>query len=187
MGGYDKGESSRLVYLFTRELGLVLAHVQGVREMKSKLRHSLTDFSHTSVDLVLGKGGWRVTNAHGKKNFFLSLDGNDVEYKRGVMVRTTNLLRRLIKGEEKNEKLFDEIINSYNLFDGISYTQEEIFALEIIFVMRILNILGYWGNEPNLINFLEGDISDKKNLESIYVYKGLALREINKALKETQL
>lgn len=186
MGGYDIGESNRLMYVFTRELGLVMARVQGIRELKSKLRHSLQDFSYASVDLVLGKGGWRVVNAQSKKNFFF-ISGKDVQSKREMMIRTTKLLKRLVKGEEKNKKLFDEIVATYNLFENTPYTKKEIFALEVILVMRILNILGYWGNEPSLIKFLEGDVGGKKNLESIYVHKGLALREINKALKETQL
>ena len=63
LGSSPKGEDSKLLRLYTRELGLVYAHAQAVRKLSSKLRFTLQDFSRASVDLVRGKEIWRVTTA----------------------------------------------------------------------------------------------------------------------------
>ena len=63
LGSSPKGEDSKLLRLYTRELGLVYAHAQGVRKLSSKLRFTLQDFSLATVDLVRGREIWRVTTA----------------------------------------------------------------------------------------------------------------------------
>ena len=55
LGSRNVGEANKMLSLYTRELGLVYAHAQGIRLGKSKLRFGLQDFSHATVDLVQGK------------------------------------------------------------------------------------------------------------------------------------
>jgi len=187
LGGADSGEANRYLYIFTKDLGLVGATAQGLRELKSKLRYSLQDFSYSKIDLVRGKSGWRVVSAQSIINYSYMLRDEDKKVSFETIARLCRLLRRLLKGEEKNEKLFNEVIEILELFNERSFNGEQVFSLEIIVVMRILNNLGYWGTHKTLSPFLEGNISEPNLLVQITKTKPLAIREINKALHETQL
>src|SRR3989344_9060093 len=68
LGSSASGEASKIFPLSTKELGLIHALAQGVRETRSKLRYSLQDYMLSSFDLVRGKNGWRVTSAIGEEN-----------------------------------------------------------------------------------------------------------------------
>jgi len=62
LGSRDAGEANKYYFLLTRELGLIHAFAQGVRELKSKLRYSLAELSYVKVSLVRGKEKWRLTS-----------------------------------------------------------------------------------------------------------------------------
>jgi hypothetical protein len=49
--------------LFTRDLGLLYVHAQGVREVRNRNRFALRTHAHTQVTLVRGRGTWRLTGA----------------------------------------------------------------------------------------------------------------------------
>jgi len=102
LGGAPVGEASKILYIFTRDFGLVSAHTRSLRELKSKLRYGLQDFSYTHIDLIRGKGGWRVTSAIPIDN--LSLAPIRIDYFE-LISRVFSLVRRLVKGEECNERL----------------------------------------------------------------------------------
>ena len=57
------GEAGKLLSIFTRDFGLVLANAQGIRLEKSKLRPFIQDYSFGIFSLVKGKELWRLTSA----------------------------------------------------------------------------------------------------------------------------
>ncbi|MBI4118085.1 MAG: recombination protein O N-terminal domain-containing protein [Parcubacteria group bacterium] len=184
LGGQDRGEASRTLALFTREHGLIHAHTQGLRELKSKLRYALQDFSCAHVNLVHGKNGWKVTSAIHKRSF---LPGGEEKARLGAIVRVSKLLRRLLPGEEKNETLYDEILETFSVIKNTPLSAEYVFNIEVILVMRILALLGYWGDDARFAPFLEKGTTREELLQQMMNIKPFAIREINKALKETQL
>ncbi|MBI1999270.1 MAG: recombination protein O N-terminal domain-containing protein [Parcubacteria group bacterium] len=185
LGGYDRGEASRGLALFTRAFGLVHAHAQGLRELRSKLRYALQDFSRAETHLVRGKQGWRITSAE-HLTAFVPQDENAALRLR-VATRVAKLLRRLLSGEEKNEKLYDEIAQAFSFLKTAPLGREYIFNIEVILVMRILAHLGYWGDDERFTPFLGSNITEGGLLQQINKVKPFAIREINKALTETQL
>ena len=144
LGGADSGEANRYLYIFTKDLGLVGATAQGLRELKSKLRYSLQDFSYSKVDLVRGKSGWRVVSAQSIVNYSHIFRDGDKKECFETTVRLCRLLGRLLKGEEQNEKLFSEVMEILSALKEQTLSREDVFNLEIIAVMRILKNLGYW-------------------------------------------
>ncbi|MBI4121096.1 MAG: DNA repair protein RecO [Parcubacteria group bacterium] len=184
LGGNDRGDASRALSLFTREHGLLYAHAQGLRELKSKLRYALQDFSYAHVNLVHGKSGWKVTSALHKSSF---LPHGEMRARLGAIVRVSKLLRRLLPEEEKNEALYDEILQTFSMIKSTPFSPQYIFNVEVILVMRILALLGYWGDDVRFAPFLEEDIAKEELLQQMMSIKPFAIREINKALKETQL
>lgn len=63
IGSEPRGEAGKLLSIFTRELGLVLAIAQGIRLEKSKLRYSTREYSFGQFSFVKGREFWRLTDA----------------------------------------------------------------------------------------------------------------------------
>ena len=94
----DVGEASRRISLLTRDLGLIHAHAQGIRLLKSKLRFHLQLYRSVSVSLLMGREMWRIIGA---------MDSKPVACP--FFPRIARMLLRLITGEEAAPKLFDII------------------------------------------------------------------------------
>ncbi|MBI2109083.1 MAG: recombination protein O N-terminal domain-containing protein [Parcubacteria group bacterium] len=186
LGGAISDEASRTLYLLTKEFGFITGYVRGVREVSSKLRYSLQDFSYAYIDLVRGSGGWRVVSAVHIKNIFNASYILEQE-SFFVVGRIVNLIRRLINGEEKNEMLFNDTLKGFLALTSGELTNEDVRAMEVVLVMRILNHLGYWGDDATLSPFLVGDVTSPEHIERIKKEKPRAIGAINKALQETQL
>lgn len=156
------GEAGKFLLLFTKDFGMIGAVAQGIRLSQSKLRYHVQDFSFCIVSIVKGKEVWRLTGAH-------EIEGNakpDI-----LQIKILKLLKRLLQGEEKNEKLFGIIENLYK--DEIKSGESEI--VECVTVLKILNSLGYVSdNDLALID------NAKEN-------KSKMIKVINLALNESQL
>ncbi|MBA3550762.1 hypothetical protein H0W32_00965, partial [Patescibacteria group bacterium] len=165
-------------------LGMVRATAQGVRLLKSKLRFSLQEFSYARISLVRGKEVWRITNAKIEWNLhILFREKKEIIF---MLAQIFLLLRRLIPGEEKNEKLFLLIHHAFVFLQSAIFSKEEISSFEKIAVINILNNLGYIGNNPELSKFINVPWS-KELLAHMEIKKRSALQEINRAIKATQL
>jgi DNA repair protein RecO len=184
LGGFNVGESNRFLYIFTKDLGVVGASVQGVRELKSKLRYSLQDFSYSKVDLVHGRQVWRVTNAQQVRDMGMLVKN---EYKRKVFVNIVSLLKRLCVGEGVHDGMFEEVLSGLLFLVEKNITKEELRFFEVILVLKILNYLGYWGENEKFAFFVSSKEWNKKILHEMSPFFAEALHEVNNALKESHL
>lgn len=167
LGGYDSGEASRYISLFTKEMGLVRAVAKSVREERSKLRYSLQNFSVSSTTLVRGREVWRITGAEAKYN--LHYDLKDSQDKLFTITLILNLLQRLVHGEERNDYLFNTLSNCFVFIKENKINKKTLKNFEYLTVLRILYSLGY--------------IAKKKEFDEMFY-----LTEINEdLLKKTQL
>lgn len=179
----NTGEANRVLSIYTRQMGLIRATVQGIRLHKSKLRFSLQDFYYAKIDLVRGKDIWRVTSATSINSF---------PYARGekesllLIARISKLLERLCGGEESNEKIFDDFIQALYLLDDENLRGEQREAIELHLVLRILNSLGYIGDSKILTNYLTTEFNDGL-IEDLLKERQSIIAHINKALNESQL
>ncbi|MFA5933804.1 MAG: DNA repair protein RecO [Candidatus Paceibacterota bacterium] len=183
LGNTNTGEANKFLTLFTRELGVVSAHVQGVRHLRSRLRFSLQDFSYAKVDLVRGKEIWRVTSA-GKINEHEAILHN--HEKRMFVANIFNLLRRLCPGEEVHEALYDDVQGMFTFLENESIPNEALDQAEIILVLRILYHLGYIAHGERTKDFILSPYS-LELITSASTEKQSIVREINTALRESQL
>src|SRR3989344_8971745 len=92
------GESCKFLLLFTKDFGMIGAVAQGIRLIKSKLRYHIQDYSFSNISIVRGKEVWRLTGAHGLE---------EKVQPQIIHIKILKLLKRLLHGEEKNEKLFE--------------------------------------------------------------------------------
>jgi DNA repair protein RecO (recombination protein O) len=95
------GEADKLLSIFTRDFGLVMATAQGIRLEKSKLRYYCQDYSFGTFSLVRGKEFWRLTSAQG------SDAPQPAAPAEPLFARIAQLLRRLIHGEEPVPGLYE--------------------------------------------------------------------------------
>lgn len=133
-------EANKSFWILSKDLGLLIASAQGVRLSKSKLRFSLTDFSHISLSVVYGRGGWRIVSARPLDNFYALSRENIVKLR--VLVSISKLILRLIQGQEQDKALYGYILET---FQGIEVLEieEEVRDWEILRVHGILAHLGY--------------------------------------------
>lgn len=142
------GEASVFVAVLTAELGLVRALAQSVRKPSAKLASSLATFAESSVVLVRGKDGWRLSGAVLEMNWFSQLRSADARKRAG---RVTGLLLRLVAGETPEPALFPVIIGFFKALAELPHELHE--AAEILAALRILSVLGFdAGNLPGEIS-----------------------------------
>jgi DNA repair protein RecO len=176
------GEANKMVYLFTRDIGMISAAAQGVRLLKSKLRYSLQDFSLSKVSLVRGKEVWRITSAGLKEKLLSKMSPDSFAFARALV-----LVKRLTPGEEKNEPLFEALQKASDFLQTKEIDEIDPLHFECILVLRILNHLGYLAPQPVIKQFVESNEWNKSLIGQLDFFKKEALGEINRALKESQL
>ncbi len=171
------GEAGKFFLLFTRDLGMIGATAQGVRLSQSKLRYYTQDFSRSLFSVVRGKEVWRVVGAKEMEEGKRAEIGNKKLY-----ARILSLLKRLLPGEEKNEKLFEIMDNFYIYLVENNLEKEKMELVEYATVVRILTCLGYVSHDH-----IPGSHIDEEILEKVTNSKGIIIKEINNGLKESQL
>jgi len=166
------GEDSKYFYIFTRELGMVIASASGVRKPSSKLRFILQDFSYLNFDLVRGRDFWRLTSA-GKTGELENLTKSFEVYRR--ISNIGRLLGRLLPGEEANPALFDNLVAGFKTLE-IAERDHDVKNTEIVIVLKILSGLGYLA-APEVEDLVEKIKTDERQVLTL----------INQVLKETHL
>ena len=183
LGSNNYREADKYYAIFTRDLGMIYASAQGVRKMSSKLRYVLQDFSYVKLDLVRGKDFWRLTSAS-KTNLLGRISNNNSTL--SVFVNISNLLKRLLAGEESNPELFSDLVRGFSVLEK-AQNEIEVRNIEIIMVLRILNNLGYVGDNNKEIEKLVKSPFEEDVIFEAGRQRSKILNEINKALSETHL
>lgn len=164
-----QGEDSKIITLYTRELGLIYAHAQGIRKLSSKLRFVIQEHRFISVDLVRGKEIWRITTAQSSSEYFPS---EDIRY---VFSRMGSLIARLCHGEEESTEAFDALVRAREL---LSIKGSDRKVIELLSAARILIALGY----------LSRDILEEgEDVFSRTSYQHSLAKRINEALSLSHL
>lgn len=146
LGSRASGEGDRLLFCLTRDHGLVIAHARSIREQRSRLRYALQLFSHAYIDIIRGRHGWKLISATPISSF---RDLWKEEEKRRIVAGHMQLTRRLVQGEEPHESLFDELLRGYRFVHTLR-DKEQLRDTELLLAVRLLSLLGYWGNSPEL-------------------------------------
>lgn len=179
----QSGEDSKIITLYTNELGLVRAKAQGVRKISSKLRFTLQNFAYAKVDLVRGKEIWRITTAS-------PIDSNtDIlcfSERETVVAHITSLVSRLVAGEERNDEIFAILKNVFEILRStISLDEMYCQKIELFYVAKILMSLGYLSRSAHAHISNEHENIPEHFDDSVYRRK--LITEINEALSLSQL
>jgi DNA repair protein RecO len=131
------GEANVRVWLFTREFGLVMAMVQGVRKPGAKLQSHIIDYALISSDLVKGKDVWRLISANVINN---PSQGKMRDPLLRAYVRTLAMLVRFLAGEGAHEDIFMHIKECMQTVKKGGYDAKVFDALSL---WKIVTLLGY--------------------------------------------
>ena len=178
-----QGEADRVFTLYTREFGLVRATAQGIRELKSKLRYSLQPYAQVVVNMVRGRGGWRITNARLAEDTvapILKTPGH-----RLILVRVLSLVRRMLAGEERNTELFDSLSNGSAFLSGVP--NASLPEAEILLVLRVLYHLGYVGASAVFSELMVGNLWNDEALHEASRCRKVLVNLVNESLRSSHL
>lgn len=183
LGSFDHKEANKLLHLFTKELGFLIASVQAIRSEKSKLRYGLQDFSLCDVSIVKTKNDiWKLTNCSPKKNYYFDFKHSAI--KTDFIAKINNFLRRFLHGQEKDESLYKDTIGIFeNLED---YSDSDIVLLEGVIILKILHRLGILKDSAKFLTIIENE----NNFENIKLFDDIkkeAYLAINQSLEESHL
>ncbi|MFH0846395.1 MAG: DNA repair protein RecO [Patescibacteria group bacterium] len=187
----DIGEANKIINIFTQDLGLLSATAQSLRQIKSKLRFGLQNFTLANISLVRGRDVWRITNVEYKKNFYKTFfkDKN----KMVVVANLGLLLRKILAGETPDQKLYDTILVAFSFLEREKLSLDEIKDFESVLVVKILYILGYFDKHKQIKNqkiyeqVINQEVWDKSLLEKIRLFNGQIIKDINEAFYATHL
>ena len=177
-----EGDCGKRADIFTEKFGLVSARVQGARNIHSKLRGGVQDFSSGEFSLVHGKSGWRVVSIRSEKNFFELFRNSPVKLK--IAANVLNLVKKLTS-EEENYNFYNSVFNIViKFFNFLTAAREDDVALaECLTLVRILHSLGYMRHDPQLLIPISSAEIEIKDLETIAPRRSKIIQLINESLK----
>lgn len=180
-----QGEANKLVYIFTRDLGLIIAIAQGIRLEKSKLRYHIHDYRISRFSLVQGKEFWRIVGA-------TEIEGDKLpisESYYSIFIPISSMLKRLVQGQEVHPEIFECLENCADFINKISDGKTEtISTIESLLLIRILFRLGYVGDRHSVLGeFLNNSIFSIDIVNDLIPKRVEINKIINNALRESQL
>ena len=141
------GEANKRVWLFTKEFGLVIAMVQGVRKPTAKLQSHITDYSVIHADLIRGKSMWRLISA---TVVAAPLKATERQPLARAYVRTLAFLERFLIGEGIHDELFDHIITVGTMVQAGGYDARIVDAVSLWKMLALLGYIDVEGNDEQL-------------------------------------
>lgn len=175
----ETGESDRTYALFTKDFGLVRARASAVRTERSKMRYALQSYSRATVLLVKGKRGWRAAGA-------LPIRGVTQKTRTiAALARISELVLRLVHGQEKNEYLYAALAQAHEALQECS--DEAVPTIEIVCVARVLFALGYISAEAHKTALFAHTAYAEEYLKEADAERDTLLASINRAIAGAQL
>ncbi len=172
-------EADRIVSFFTQDFGLISVLFTGVRNSGSKFKGFLEVGNKCFITVVKGRSIYRGTDIVASEVMKLTKEN------RSSFLRSLLLIQKLVRGEEKNETLFETLKAIHVFLHRRIYTKETLECIECIGAMRILAALGYGETFDQNIS-LVGSITDADVLKALE-HKPHLIKLINLALAESQL
>jgi recombinational DNA repair protein (RecF pathway) len=181
MSSRNSGEADRIYWLFTKDLGIVVAKATGIRKIESRLHFFVQDFKYIEASLVKGKTFWRLISAqpvhelNSKKSLSMS-----------SRIRSLQLIQRLAPEGEPLEDLFGELVDAYTFTSTTHPKISDMQSIEALLTLKILHNLGYWGDKQSDLKFITSPFS-KEAISEISSVKSSIIKELNNSLRATQL
>jgi len=183
-------EADKIISIYTEDFGLVSAVATGVRRAASKLRYHTQDYSVRQFSLVRGRDLWRLVGAEEiapATDFEQpALHESLADENLAAYARILSLIRRLVRGEEKNEPVFRSMLSMYAVFPSMVSTND-VSALETLTVFRILHALGYIRSDASTLPLIAPMDIDQSLIALAKPLRSALVSAINSGLTESHL
>jgi DNA repair protein RecO (recombination protein O) len=157
----DLAEADRLLTIYTKDFGKILAKARAVKKTQAKLKGHLELFIHSHLMLAQGRSRDIITSAETIESFpCLRRDLNSL----AAAYYLSELIDKLIVEPEKDERIWELFLSSLKRIEA-----PEGASFEIIknFENKLLEFLGYdlagESNELNSLSFIQSLIGEKIN------------------------
>lgn len=175
----ESGEANKRVWLFTKEYGVIVAAVQGVRKSGAKLLSHITDYCYINADLVKGRDVWRLTSCQVINNPFT---GEYDKLRARSFIRALSLVERFCIEEGPEPKLFEHILAVMNTIGAPS---DNTGFFDTVVLWKILVLLGYLELTADLEELFNISLSEAADLPQS-VAKRL-IKDVTDAINRTHL
>lgn len=143
------------------------------------MRYALQNYARADVALVRGRRGWRLAGGSAIKS--AAGDAKGI----AAFARISELVLRLVQGEEKNEYLFAALSEAHTAL--MQKTCAAWPTIEIVCVARALYALGYLSSEALETALFTHTAYTGEHLLEAETMRDKLLSSINHAIAETQL
>lgn len=143
----DYGEADKILTVYTKDFGKLRFLGKSIRKIKSKLRGGVRQFSLSEIEFIQGRIYKTLTDSSTIEDF--KNLRNDLKRLK-VAYQITEVLDNLVKGEEKDDKIWNLIEGVFKKLDNQRLKiNNQLFYY--YFFWNLFLILGY---EPQLYNCL---------------------------------
>lgn len=178
LGSTPASDADKRICLLSAEQGIIWARAKSIREERSKLRYSLSDYVHAYVSVVRGKYGWRITGA-------LHKDSIHTASAHAVFARLARLVQRLtVPDADGAQRVYAPLAAAHAALCSNTALHDEI---EILTALRVLFALGYVAPRGEYESALASTELTDELMALVGGRRTLVLADINKALSESQL
>lgn len=134
----DRGESAQLFSVYTKDFGKLKILGKGIRKISSKLRAGIETFYLSEIEFIQGKSYKTLTDAVAIEKF---KDLRKDLKKLNIAYRIAGTLDDLIKGEEKDKRIWDLLTEVFNKLNDTDFKNPEL--IYYYFFWNFLSFLGY--------------------------------------------
>jgi DNA repair protein RecO (recombination protein O) len=136
----ERGESDQLFTVFTKDFGKLEILGKGIRKITSKLRAGIEIFYLSEIEFVQGKNQKILTDAISIKKFE-KIRKNLLKLK--IAYKISEVLSNLIKGEERDEKIWLLLKDTFSKLEKYHLKNERLKLIYYYFFWNLISFLGY--------------------------------------------
>jgi len=154
-------EADQIFTIFTEDFGKLKILGRGIRKIQSKLRGGVKLFCGSEIEFIQGKSYKTLTDTaliNNFRNIEKTLEKLLVSYK------ISGILDELVKGEERDEKIWNLLWEVLSRLDNLS-SGDEWERLKVVYYYFLWNLLSILGYRPQLGRCV---FCQKKNPGEIY-------------------
>ena len=142
----DRMESDRIFSAFTEDFGKIEVVGKAIRKISSKLKQNIEMFSLSEIEFVQGKNRKTLTDAVISRKFkSLSSDPDKFE----IANRISKIIDEFIKGEEKDESIWNFITDIFKKLDDCNFKSHKYYIVYYYFLWNFVSVLGH---KPEIYN-----------------------------------
>lgn len=136
----DRGEADKILTVYAKDFGKVRIFGKAVRKIKSKLNGGIRRFSLSEIEFVQGKNYKRLIDSSAIEGF----ENVRKDFKKNEIAgQIAGVFDDLIKGEEKDEKIWNLLNETFNELNNYQSLIINYRLFYYYFLWNFLSILGY--------------------------------------------